>query len=319
MPQPHRGQVHVDRPLTNVSVAFRQDASQFIAEQVFPRVPVSKQSDQYFVYDIGDWYRSDTQRRAPGSESAGSGWAITTDSYFCDVFAIHKDVDDQTRANADSPIELDRDSTEFITQDMMINKEREWTTAFFTTSLWTGSTTGTDITPGDLWDTVASTPIDDIQEQRQSIAEKTGFLPNTLVLGPEVFKELREHADILDRIKYTQRGIVTEDILASLFDVQRVFVPLATQNTANEQATDVMDFLYGKNAFLCYSAPSPGILRPSAGYTFTWTGLGANTTGQAVTRFRMEQLKSDRIELEAAFDQKLVAADLGVFFSAVVS
>jgi hypothetical protein len=59
---------------------------------------------------------------------------------------------------------------------------------------------------------------------------------------------------------------------------------------------------------------------PSAGYTFTWSGLlGSNVLGTRISRFRMEHLKSDRIEIEQAFDHKKVAADLGGFFLNAVS
>lgn len=319
MPNPTRSSVHIDQPLTNISIAYRQDANNFIADQVFPRVPVSKQSDKYFTYDIGDFYRTDAQKRAPGTESAGSGWRMSTDSYFCDVWAVHKDVDDQTRANADTGINLDKDASDFCMLDILIRKEVDWVTHFFSTSLWTGSTTATDITPGNLWDTVAGTPIDDIAEQSDSIAKKTGYKPNTLVLGPEVFKELKEHPDILDRIKYTQTGVVTRDILAGLFEVDRVLVPYAVRNTAAEEATDSYSFIYGKHALLCYVAPNPGLMTPSAGYSFVWSGLGNNAYGQAVSKFRMDHLKADRVELEAAFDHKQVGANLGVFFSSAVS
>ncbi|KKK78803.1 hypothetical protein LCGC14_2839890, partial [marine sediment metagenome] len=193
------------------------------------------------------------------------------------------------------------------------------TTAFFSTGLWTGSIGGSDITPGDLWDTVAATPIDDVAVQANSIAEKTGYKPNTIVLGPEVFQKLKEHPDILDRIKYTQKGIVTKDLLAALFEVDRVMVPNATRNTAAEKETASFDFMYGKNAFLCYSAPSAGIYRPSAGYTFKWKGKNRNGVGHNIKKFQMVELESDRIELNQNQDQKLVAANLGVFFSAVVS
>jgi hypothetical protein len=61
-------------------------------------------------------------------------------------------------------------------------------------------------------------------------------------------------------------------------------------------------------------------LVPSAGYTFSWTGLlGSGAEGGRISKFRMEHLKADRIELEQAFDLKLVAADLGYFFNTVVA
>lgn len=323
MPQPRRSQVHVNGPLTNISIAYRQDATRFIADRVFPIIPVPKQSDVFFTYDRTDFFRTDTQRRAPGTESAGSGYNMSTDNYFCDVFALHKDIDDQLRANADSPIDLDRDAVEFITLDMMIRRELDWQSVFFTTSIWTGSLTAGDITPGNLWDTVAGTPLDDIAEQMDSVSEKTGQRPNTFACGPEVWKELREHPDVLDRIKFGSNtgspAMVNKNLFAQLIEVDNVFVPEATRNTAAEDLTATYDFIYGKNALLMYVEPTPGILKASAGYTFSWTGLGNNNFGTATTKMRAELLKSDRIEIESAYDQKQIAPDMGVFFSAVVS
>lgn len=319
MGQPTRAQIHVNRPLTNISVAFRQSAENFVADKVFPIVPVTQQGNLYYIYAIADWYRNDVRPRAPGTESAGSGWAITTDSYFAKKFALHKDITDDDRANQDEPIDLDRDAANYLSQQMMLQRESIWISSFFTTSLWTGSTTGTDVTPGTLWSAVGSTPIEDVQAQNDSIAEKTGFAPNTMVIGPEVFTQLKSHPDILDRIKYTERGIVTKDLLASLFDLDSVMVAKGTRNTAAEGATASFDYFAGKNALLCYVTPTPGINIPTAGYTFSWTGLGQNNFGDAIKKFRMEELESDRVEQNSAFDQKLVTANLGMFFSAVVA
>ena len=39
---------HIDRALTNMSIAYAQGANAFIADKVFPIVPVQKRSDVYF-------------------------------------------------------------------------------------------------------------------------------------------------------------------------------------------------------------------------------------------------------------------------------
>ena len=49
MPNPTRGDVHVNKPLTNISIAYMQMAENFIADKVFPNISVAKQSDRYFV------------------------------------------------------------------------------------------------------------------------------------------------------------------------------------------------------------------------------------------------------------------------------
>jgi hypothetical protein len=86
MAQPTRSDVHVNRPLTSISTAYIQDAKDFVASEMFPVVPVEKQSDRYFTYTKADWFRDEMKIRAPGTESAGSGFNVdNTPSYFCDI------------------------------------------------------------------------------------------------------------------------------------------------------------------------------------------------------------------------------------------
>lgn len=83
--------VHVNRPLTNISIAYIQEQTQFVADKVFPLVPVQKQSDRYFQYLKEDWFRSDAEERAPGTETAGSGWKLdNTPTYYTPIYGIHK-------------------------------------------------------------------------------------------------------------------------------------------------------------------------------------------------------------------------------------
>ena len=74
------------------------------------------------------------------------------------------------------------------------------------------------------------------------------------------------------------------------------------------------------DALLVYAAPRPSLMAPSGGYTFSWTGLmGAGAMGGRISRFRMPHLKSDRVEMEMAFDHQLVSADLGYYFDDVTA
>ena len=198
----------------------------------------------------------------------------------------------------------------------MLRQEIQWASEFFTTSVW-----ATDSTPTNLWnDYTASDPIGDVETAKATILTSTGFLPNTMVMGYDVFRQLRNHPDIVDRVKYTSAENVTEDILARFFGVDRILVARAVKNTALEGAATSMSSIVGKNAALYYVAPSAGILTPSAGYQFAWRGvsdgMGANI---GITRFRMPELRADRIEAQMAWDNKVIAADLGYFFSACVA
>jgi len=336
MPQPTLGDVHVNAPLTQISIAHIQAGAHFIADRMFPNVPVSKQSDRYYIYDRGDFNRDEMKERAPGTESAGSGYDLdNTPTYYAPVQAFHKDVDDQIRGNSDSVLSPDRDATVYVTQKAMIRRERTFAANAFVAGVWTLEKTGvnSDVVAASeflIWNDAASDPITDIRTAKRAVLEATGFEPNKLTLGAVVFDALVDHPDIIDRIKYGQTpgapAMVNASSLAQLFGVDEVLVSKAIHNTAAKGATESSAFISGNHALLAYVAPAPGLMVPSAGYTFSWTGwMGASGMGHRIKRFRMEHLEADRVEIQMAYHQNVVGADLGYFFanaadfSAVVS
>ena len=206
---------------------------------------------------------------------------------------------------------------------------------FFKTGIWTGGVGATDITPGTKWDVANSTPVEDIETQFFNVKKFTSFYPNRLVLGTNTYKALKNHDEFLQRIKYTERGIITPDVMAAVLappnqpespdDAFKVYVASSVYNSAHEGAADSMAFsATTTGALLCYANPNPGIMAPSAGYIFTWTPIAGYTA--TVKQIQMPWLGTDangrpttRIEAEMSFDQKQVAADLGVYFSAATS
>lgn len=329
---PTQSDLHVNVPLTNISIAYMQKSDAYIADKVFPSVPVQKQSDLYWKYNKAEWRRTDVEKRAPSTESPGVGWHVTTDSYFAHVYAVHKDIDDQLRANADSNFSLDRDATNFVTNQLLLKRDLDWNNKYFKTGVWSTDRTGVAATPTGnqflQWDQAGSSPIEDVTSQIIAFRQQTGYAPNTMVIGAYVLQALRNHAEILDRIKYTERGIVTEDLIASLFGVQKILVSYATftqspefQDPATTEANASYSFIGGgKSALLAYAPSGPSVMEPSAGYTFTWNGyLGGNARGIRIKNFRMENIASDRIEGEMTYDMKVVAPDMGVFWSNAVT
>lgn len=312
---PSARDVHVNVPLTNISIAYLQSATDFVANRVFASVPSTHQGNRYYEYPRGDWFRSEARVRAPGAESAGGGWNLTnTSTYFCDVVSVHKDVADQIRANTDPVINLDRDAALWVAQQMMIKRDADWAAEFFVTGQWG---TDVDVSAGTEWNQANSTPIEDIRTQIYAMKSSTGMKPNVLVLGANVWAALQDNDDFITRIQFgtpSAPALVTPNLLAQTLELDEVVIASGVQNTAIEGATDSNDFILGDNALLAYRNPNPSPLTPSAGYVFEWTGLLPGSGNLAVSNFRMEHLKSDRIEAEMAYDMKLVAADLGTLF-----
>jgi hypothetical protein len=321
MPQPTARAVHTDAILSNVSVAYVQSQDAYIASQVFPMVRVSKQSDKFYKYTKNDWFRDEAQLRAPASESAGSGYGVSTDTYSADVYAFHKDVPDQVAENTDVGLgDPEAEAARFVAQRMLLKHEIEWMTSFFTTGVWTGGTSA-DFTPSALWsDYGNSSPVRDIRLQKSAVLMNTGIEPNTLVLSYDLYTVLLDHPDFVDRIKNVSDAPVTMDIIKRLFEVDRIFVSKAIKATNNEGETEGYAPLATKDALLVYAAPNPSLMSPSGGYTFVWDGVsdGAGLDVGTV-RIDMPLKRAVRIESQMAWDSKVVASDVGVFFNNAIA
>lgn len=325
MPQPAAGDRHVSSLLTNISLASIQNAAAFVAPKVCPVIRVSKQTDYYAMYTDAFFRRNEMQPRARATESAGGGFEVdNTNSYSCDKFALHLDITDDDRRGADSVFQLDADATVYLTQQAMLNMEINFASTVFATSTWTGSSTGSDITPSTKWDNSSGKPVADVKTQKKSILQKTGQMANTLVCGRGAWDAIAENADVLDRIKHTQRGIVTPELVAAAMELDAVYVADAIQTSSKEGAsTETTAFINTQDdALLLYVPKVVGKWTPLGACTFIWTGdqgMGLNEYGAAIKKFRMEALESDRVEINQYFDVKLTGANFGAYFDGVLT
>jgi hypothetical protein len=314
--------VHVNRPLGSVAIAILQDQQDFVADRIFPVVSVQKQSDRYIVYNRDYWFRTGATKRAPATESAGGGFKIdNTPTYFCDKWAYHIDVDDDTRANADDPIDVDRDATEFVMRNILLRREKSFNARFLAPNVWGGLVTTNsagvigpeDFSPAIPWTNANSNPMQDISKLKTAVRRNTSIKVNTMVVADDVNEALKQHPLVLSRLTVNNLRVVTEDLLASLFGVDRYIVASAVENSAQEGQTGAYDFLLSGRFLLTYAAPAPGILKPSAGYIFSWAGRNGNSAfGTRMKTMRMEHLEADRIEGECCFDMHQVSPELGI-------
>lgn len=320
---PTAGDVHVNRPLTNFSQKFLQDADAFVGLRAFPNLPVAMQSDLYYVFDRADFYRDEAEERADGTESAGGGFDLSTDPYFAKVYAFHKDVTDRQRANQDPAVMLDQSATQYVTHKLLIRRERLFQGAYasLTASPWFNGTGSADANGQDVnWAAANSDPIKDVRDAIRGVHQLTGFRPNKMLIGRQAYDTLLDNDEILSRITggstVAQPARVMRQLIAQLFEIDEIFVMDAVYNTAAQGATESGAFIGGDIAVVYYAPDSAGLEEPTAGVQFSWTGLLGNTAnGMRIKRFRVETKESDRIEGQMAFDYKVTSGALGHMFN----
>ena len=298
MPSPTQQQVHVDQPLTNISIAYRNAA--YIAEQVFPNVSVQKQTDKSFTFNKADWYRDEAGPRAPGTRAPRVEYGISTSNYLCFPWAAGKPLPDETVDNSDNPLRPEMEATEFVTEKLFLKKEILVSDDAFGTG-WSSSAT-----PATLWSNDTSDPIGDVNLAVDTVAQAIGREPNKGVVGRGLWRHVVKHPDLIDRIKGAagpgSPAILTKQAIAALFELETILVGTAVKETGAEGATSSRSNVWGNHLLVAYVTSSPALMTATAGYVFTWKT-------RVVERFREDQEKQWIITCEENFDSKVTASD----------
>jgi|SRR5215471_586193 len=301
------GNTHIDVVLTQISVAWPNNA--FVGESLYPRVDVVRQSDKYYIFGREGWALEPSgDFRAPGTVANEiPGLQISLDSYFAKEHSLQIPVTDEERVNVDSPLAPDRDGTELVTSKILLQREilmqAQVTTAANFAAGYSTTNSGTS-----QWnDYVNSTPIADVRAGFRKIHSGLFFEPNVAIMPYQVMTQLEDHPDFIERIKYSERGILTPDLIATVLGIENCIVPGVGYNSSNPGQTASLGYLWGKDVLLAYVPPRAGLRIPAFAYEFNW-GYGAGRP-QVAERWREEPRKSDLIRVSRRYDLKIVAQD----------
>jgi hypothetical protein len=299
--------LHMDAILTQISVGWPN--GDFVGPNFFPSVGVRKQTDKYYVFGRESWgLHPGGDIRAPGTVANEiTGINVSTDTYFAVEHALQIAVTDEEKETVDSPMQPVRDGTELVTSQVHLGRELAIRNLMVTAANYA---TGMSVTLAgtDQWsDFTNSDPIDDVKVARMAMHAKIFVEPNTILLPYQVIMKLEDHPDFIERIKYSERGIVSRDLLSTLFGGMRIVTPGVGYNSSNPGQAAALGYIWGKDVVMAYVPPRPGLKVPAYGYEFTWNYPSGGP--QAVERWREEPRKSEIIRVGRRYDLKLVAKD----------
>ncbi len=302
----------VDPMLTNVAIAYSND--NLIADMVFPEFTVKKQSAKHFVYDRGR-FRLNTTIRATASPSNEVTLNISTGTtYFCEDHALKQFVADEDVDNAVTPTSPFVDATENVADMLRIDRENTLQAIVRSTTVMTSNTT---LSGTSQWsDYTNSDPFDDIETGMQSVHSAIGLNPNVFIIGKQVWDKLKHHPSFLERVKYSQKGVITTDLLASLIGVDKVLIGAAYYVNSKEGQTETTAYLWGKDAILAFVNPRIASKMITLGLTYTWKKMqtkrlrGTDEEDRNGTYVRVGNMY---------YDQQLVSAGAGYLIKTAVA
>ncbi len=299
--------------LTLTAQKFMQDATAFVGRQLFPLFFTAMQAANYYVFDRENMLNVPTSiRRSPASPYARQVMQLSGDSYSCQNYGVEEPVDDEERAKYGNAVDADNAAVRRGVNTILVNHETRVHDAIVNSSTIPRSA------PGTTWDQEGSTPIQDIRAMRESVHSNCGLDANTICFNRAVFNALSDHSQVLDRIKYSERGVVTEDILAAVFGVSRVLVAGGLTNAAAEGLTLNPGTIWDDTVILAHVENVQDLSAPNFGRTFAWRQFTGPDGLQTFT-YRQDEIDSDVQRVRQHCDEKLVGPECGYLLTDVLS
>ena len=264
------GQARVIDPILTTAAQGYKNAD-FVGEALFPTVPVDQRGGKILSFGREDFELYNTVR-APGANTKRVQFGYSSGNYTLEDHSLEGvvPIEHSEEAAAVPGINLGNGAVRKTQNIIALRKEKAQADLALNASNYP---VGNKITLAGVqqWnDYTNSDPSGDIETARDAVRAKIGRRPNTVLIGAAVWSKLKFHTKLIDRIKYTGRDSLSLEMLANLWDVQRVVVGDGVYlNNAGVQ-TDV----WGKFAVVAFteigSMADMGL--PSFGYTYQLRG-----------------------------------------------
>jgi hypothetical protein len=264
MPQMTTQQARVIDPvLTEIARGYRNAA--FAGMALFPFVPVGQRGGR--IIEFGrEHFRLYQTARAPGANVVRIQSAFSSKTFALENHAVEEGVPYELMEDASAVpgVDLGANAVRRAMSIIGLRLEKAQADLARNAANYAASNKAT-LSGTSQWSHASSTPVNDVEQYKEAVRTQTGTRPNTLLVGARVFAALKNHPQIVDRIKYTSRDVATPELLASLFGLERVVVG----DAVFIDAAGAVDDVWGKDAILAYTAiGGQDAEQPSYGYTY---------------------------------------------------
>jgi hypothetical protein len=293
------------------------ERSKYIAHRLMPVVNVRSKVGQFNRVPIEQLLQQPETKRSPRSGYFRGTWKFEVDSYSCQEHGAEEPIDDNEVAMY-GELPSQQISTERAFSFVQRAAEIRVAAMAFSTSTYTPTAVGTEWS---VWAT--ADPISDVEAAAQRAWAASGVWPNALVISNKVFRNLRNCADVIERLKYTGQdvtpGKITETILAQVFGLDYVLVGGATKNSAAEgQAASPAEVWSAEYALVTKVGVTRDVREPCFGRTFHFTGDGSEIDGR-VESYRDEPIRSDVIRVRHDVHEKTLVTVCGALLSNITA
>ena len=296
----------------------------YIANQVFPVVDVAEQAGNFGLIPLEELLAESETKRGTNGEYNRDDFEFEDAQYSCEEHGFESRVDKRLARMHHNYFDAELIAAARAHGKVLRNAEKRVADAVFNTTTWTGSSLTTAVS--NEWDdSTNATPIADVEAAVQKVYDGTGLWPNALVINYKVFRNLRNVAEIIDRINsdgagdQTRAADITKSQLSQVFDLPYIFVAKSSRNSANRgQTASPAQIWSGEYAMVCKVATSNDFQEACIGRTFHWSGDGSSLDG-TVEQYYEESKRSDFIRYRHDVDEIVLLPAAGHLLSNITT
>ena len=233
----------VDPVLTTLARGYKNN--ELVGDKLFPFVTVDKEAGK--IPEFGkEAFRIYNTKRAPrANTNMINPEARNIINFVMDEHDVGYPID--YREKAEDMFNAEKHATNVTSE--IIRLRHEYESAMVSQNL-SSYPTGNKITLAgtDQFTDSSSDPIGVVEDGKKAVSDKIGRDPNTMIIGDPAFRTLKNHQQLLDRIKYSMKGVVTLDLMKEIFEIEKIFVGSAVY--ADDNGNFVK--LWNDNIILAY-------------------------------------------------------------------
>lgn len=306
-------ELHVDAHLTNLAINYRPQ--EFVADQIAPIVPVSKQRDTYPVYSRAEAFAVEDAKRAPGGRAKRITRSVGSSFYQAENYALGLDwtIEDEVNVDVAYRAMTAAGKAAYLQGKLFLGYEKRVLDMVATTS-----SVGSVFVCNSIWGIAganAGDPLAHVEALKEYGKSSTGQRFNSILIGWRAWSKLRRNYHFRNLIMGVNNGggLVTRAAAQAVFEVERFNVAEAQWHGYNEaQAVSSLGNSIADSLILYYAPPRPSVDDPSWMYSFRWTNPALPAP---LTVFRHPydgHTRSELIEVDMYQDERIVGSDYGL-------
>lgn len=295
-----------DPVLTELATGYAN--SEYVAENLFPVVDLKKEGGKIPMFGKEQFRLYNTERAIRAASNRINPEGMKSIEFVMTEHDIEFPID--YRESDESDLNLEIHATNFTTEVIALKKEIMCANLAQNPANYSAGSkivlSGTS-----KFSDPTSDPIGVFDDAKDAVSKKIIKEPNTLVLGKSVYKKLKNHPQLIEKIKYSMKGIVTLELMKEIFEVENIVIGKAIYADDKDNVMDI----WGSNAVLAYVSQTQTQKRTAYEPTFAYT---LRKKGNPTVDTREENGKLKIIRSTDIFVPKIVGADAGYLIAEAI-